>query len=125
MAITASYLAATSYTGFGLGSTSPVAQDNPTTTPANTNAPPPGSINLGAGNNQIPVPSLAQGYTFTRVELLPLGVGPSTNAKTLKYNLADAGSASWTAGSVVIPIAPGGALYIVSTTYEGIGVYFS
>jgi hypothetical protein len=127
MGINATFQATTSYTGAGIAQGGePPFGDTSTTTPPNTNAPMFGSIELGAGGTtQIPVPSVASGLAFTRVHMMPVGAAPSTNAKTLKFNLADAGSAVWTTGSVVLPIAPGGSLYVSSTTLEQIGYAFS
>lgn len=101
--------------GFGMGGV-PALEDTPASTPASTNAPPPDHFTVQAGTNQLLMPPNT--FTFSRVTLMPLGTGASSNAKTIKGATGDTGLSGWTAGSITVPAVPGGSVYVTSASTE-------
>jgi hypothetical protein len=123
-ALQATYQATTTLQGSGLGpGNGPALQDTQSTTPSNTNAPPPQQFVTSIGSTQWVWPTSAQGYTFTRVQLMSVASSPAS--KTIKGVSGDTGISGWQTGSITIPAAPGGSIYVVNTQVETVIAYFS
>ena len=101
----------------------PYLADTEVTTPTNTNAPPPRTYVTVNGGTTFTWPAIADGYTFTRVQLMSVAVSPTS--KTIKGVTGDTGLPGWLTGSVTIPAAAGGSAYIVNTSIEEIVAVFS
>ena len=133
MGLNAVYVAQTQLTGAGIGpGAGPAILDTPQTTTSSTNAPPPDTFTLVVGALLVLFPPVSAGYTFTRVQLMPIGGGvPSTNAKTiLGINLVtmvvDAtGISGWVTGSNTIGASPGGGVVISSSGGESLQAVYS
>lgn len=70
------------------------------TQPSNTNAPPPWSAQLAAGNNTIIMPT---GFTFQGIHAKP--PVSSANAKIIKGVTGDTGITGWTNQCVTLPVS--------------------
>lgn len=124
MGLNAVYQAVTQLSGGGISVGGiPLMADTPASTPANPNAPPPASYAVISGTVQLVWPSSAEGYTFTRVQLLP--PPGSTISKTVKGSFGDTGLPGWTTGSITLPAAPGGSAVVTANGTETILAAFS
>lgn len=124
MGLNATYQAIVQLTGQGFGAGGvPELSDTAASTPASTNAPPPESFTLQAGDNKLLMPPNT--FAFSRVTLLPVTTGASANAKILKGIVGDTGLSGWTAGSVTVPAVPGGAIYVNSAGIETLAAAYS
>lgn len=112
---TVSYKAAS--TVLGGPSALPYIADTEVTTPTNTNAPPPRTYVTSSGTVTFTWPAIADGYTFSRVQLLSVAASPTS--KTV------GGIAGWLTGSITLPAAAGGTLSVVNTSIEEIVAVFS
>jgi hypothetical protein len=124
MGINATYVATTTLTGTGFGESGPELQDTAQTTPQNTNAPPPDAFTLVGGNSDNILLMPGTSFTFTRVHLMPL-TSPSANVKQVAISGGGPYMASWTAGSITLPVAPGGQLIVNSACAETIRAVYS
>jgi hypothetical protein len=122
----ATYQATTTLTGSGVGP-NPL-QDTQQTAPINTNAPPMTSFALAMGANTITLPASAEGFAFTRVQMMP--PAGSANQKYLTTSaparvIPSASANYWTTGSITLPAGPGDSVYINSAGAERLILAFS
>jgi hypothetical protein len=112
--INAVYQSSTSLTGMTLGTGgTPEGLDTQQSTPPSTNAPPPQTYYLtGTGTQTLALPPNT--FTFQRVRLMPMDAIPSTLAKVITTSGGTPVLPGWTQGSVTLPAAPGGNIYMTS-----------
>ena len=123
--INAVYQSSTSLTGMGFGTGgTPEGEDTQQSTPGSTNAPPPQTYYMtGTGTQALALPSNA--YTFQRVRLFPMDAIPSTLAKAIVTSGGVSVLPGWTQGSVTLPAAPGGTIYMTCAGACAIRAEFS